>query len=112
MPLQRTETYTTTGAKPSWNCDPSITPFELSVVIDLLSASTATFSLEYSYDTLDSPTATDSDAKWFTSTEIPVGTAADAAQQFSGAPIARVRINIAAISGSVKMTMLQGMSIN
>lgn len=110
MPLQRTETYTTTGIKGSWNCDPSIAPFNMVVNFALLNG-TVDYRLQYSYDTLDSPTATDADAVWYDSTEIPAGTAADAAQQFT-APIARVRVNIAAISGSLKMTMLQGMSIN
>jgi hypothetical protein len=112
MPLQRTETYTSTGTKPSWNCDPSITPFQLSVAVDLLGAATATFGLQYSYDTLDSPTATDDDAKWFDSATIPAGTTADAQQSFVNTPIARIRIVIAALSGSLKMTMLQPMSVN
>ena len=111
MPLQRSETYTTTGTKQSWNCDPSIAPFNLSIAFDILAAGTATYSLQYSYDTLDSPTATDSDASWYDSVEIPVGTAVDAAQQFN-APIARVRVVIAALSGSLKMTMLQGIGPN
>lgn len=110
MPLQRTETYTTTGTKGSWNCDPSITPFNLNVAFALLSG-TVSYRLQYSYDTLDSPTAVDSDATWFDSVEIPAATAASAAQQFT-APVARVRVIIAAIAGSLKMTMLQGMSVN
>lgn len=111
MPLQRTETYTTTGTKGSWNCDPSITPFNLSIALALLSG-TVSYKLQYSYDTLDSPTAVDSDATWFDSTEIPAATAASSAQLFTGAPIARVRVIIATIAGSLKMTMLQGMSTN
>ncbi len=110
MPLQRTETYTTTGTKPSWNCDPSITPFSLSVMCALLSG-TATYKLQYSYDTLDSPTATDSDATWLDSDGIPSGTTASAEENIV-APIARIRLVIAAISGSLKMTMLQGFSGN
>ena len=111
MPLQRTEIYTTTGTKQSWNCDPSISPFNLSVALTLMGAATGTFGLQYSYDTLDGPTLTDSDAEWFDSTVIPAGTTADAQQAFN-APIARVRVVIAALSGSLKMTMLQGFSKN
>lgn len=110
MPLSRTETYTTTGTKGSWNCDPSITPFNLSVVVALLGAATASYKIQYSYDALG-PTQADSDATWFDSTEIPAATAASAAQQFT-APVAMIRIVIAAITGSVKMTMLQGISVN
>lgn len=111
MPLQRTEIYTTTGTKQSWNCDPSITPFNMSVVLALLGAATGTFGLQYSYDTLDAPGLTDSDATWFDSTTIPAGTTANAQQAFN-APIARIRVVIAALSGSLKMTMLQGFSQN
>jgi hypothetical protein len=110
MPLQRTETYTTTGTKGSWNCDPSIAPFQVTVSFALLSG-TVSYSLQYSYDTLDSPTAVDSDATWFDSADIPPATSGNAATQFA-APIARVRVVIAAITGPLKMTMLQGMSIN
>ena len=110
MPLQRTETYTTTGTKPSWNCDPSITPFSLSVMCALL-AGTVSYKLQYSYDTLDSPTAADSDAVWLDSDGIPSGTTGSAEESLT-APIARVRLVIAAISGSLKMTMLQGFSNN
>lgn len=111
MPLQRTETYTTTGTKGSWNCDPSITPFSLAVAATILGAGTATYGIQYSYDTLDSPTAADSDAEWFDSASIPAGTTVDAQQAFT-TPIARIRIVIAAISGSLKLTMLQGFSNN
>lgn len=109
MPLQRTETYTSTGTKPSWNCDPSITPFALSVFCAL--SNTATYKLQYSYDTLDSPTATDNDATWIDSDGIPAGTATDAEESLT-APIARVRLVIDALSGTLKMTMLQGFSSN
>lgn len=110
MPLHRTETFTTTGVKTPWNCDHSIAPFNLNVSFDLLDASTGSFKLQYSYDVLG-PTQTADDATWFDSTEIPAGTTADIAQQFTG-PVTMVRVDIAALTGSLKMTMLQGMSIN
>ena len=109
MPLQRTETFTGTGNTPSWNCDPSIAPFNLSVSCAALGA--ANYKLQYSYDTLDDPLATDASATWFDSTEIPGGTTISAAQQFT-APIARVRLAITTNAAGIRMTMLQGMSIN
>lgn len=109
MPLRRTETYTTTGTKGSWNTDPSVVPFNCS--LNLTVTGTATYSLQYSYDTLDSPTAVDSDATWVTSADIPVGTTISQQTAFS-VPIARIRVVIAAISGSLKVEMLQGMSTN
>ncbi len=111
MPLQRTVTYSTTGTKESWNCDPSITPFALSVAFALSSGGTVSYKLQYTYDTLDNPLLTDSDANWFDSTNIPAGTSASKAEAFV-APIARVRVVIATLTGTLTMTMLQGMSTN
>jgi hypothetical protein len=110
MPLQRTETYTTTGTKGSWNCDPSIAPFQVSIAA-VLTGGPISYSLQYSYDTLDDPTLTDASATWFDSTDIPAGTTASGEANFA-TPIARIRIVIVSITGSLKVTMLQGMSIN
>ena len=110
MPLQRTETYTTNGTKVSWNCDPSIAPFQLNIACILLSG-TVDYKLQYSYDTLDGPLDTDASASWIDSDDIPASTTGTAEANFS-TPIARVRLVIASISGSLKMVMLQGMSTN
>jgi hypothetical protein len=109
MALQRTETYTTTGTKGSWNCDPSITPFNMNLICVVSDA--CNYKLQYSYDTLDSPTATDSDATWIDSNDIPAGTTTTAEANFA-TPIARVRVVIASLTGNLKVTMLQGMSVN
>lgn len=111
MPLQRTETYTTTGTKASWNCDPSIAAFNLNIGCFISAGGAANYKLQYSYDTLDSPTATDNDASWLDANDIPAGTTTDAEANFS-TPIARVRLVIASLTGSLKMVMLQGMSSN
>lgn len=110
MPLSRTETYTTTGTKGSWNADPSIVPFNASVAFVLSAGGSVSYKLQYSYDQL-TPTQTDADADWFDSTDIPASTSASKVAAFS-APIARVRVIIATLSGSLKMTMLQGLSTN
>lgn len=111
MPLRRTETYTTIGTKDSWNCDPSITPFNLSLAISFVTGPVA-YGIQYSYDTQDDPKLGDAAAVWFDSTVIPAGTAAAAQQQFT-TPIARLRIVIATLTaGSLTMTMLQGISTN
>lgn len=111
MPLQRSETYSTTGTKGSWNCDPSIAAFSVNLAV-ILSAGTCSYTLQYSYDTLDDPTLTDSDATWFDSDDLPAGTTASGEANFS-TPIARVRLVIAALSGgTLTMKMLQGMSVN
>ena len=110
MPLQRTETYTTSGTKGSWNCDPSIAPFNVNVAA-ILTGGPVSYSLQYSYDVLDDPLLTDSDAQWLDSNDIPLGTTASGETNFS-TPIARIRIVIVSITGSLKVTMLQGMSTN
>lgn len=111
MPLQRTETFSNPGASTtvSWNCDPSITPFQVGIACIVTGA--VNYKLQYSYDTLDGPLAADSDASWIDSTTIPAGTTGTKEQAFT-TPIARVRLVFASGTGSVKMTMLQGMSIN
>lgn len=111
MPLQRTQTYSNPGAltTPSWNCDPSITPFQVSIAC--IVTGTVSYKLQYSYDTLDDPKAADSAADWIDSTVIPAATATTKEQTFTS-PIARVRLVFASGTGSVKMTMLQGMSVN
>lgn len=111
MPLTRTETYSTTGTKGSWNLDTSIVPFQASVSVVLSDGGSASYKLQYSYDALDSPTAVDSDATWFDSTDIPAATAASAASVLS-APVARVRLVIASLTGTLKMTVIQPMSVN
>lgn len=109
MPYRRTETYTTTGTKGSWNADPSIAPFNANIAVTL--TGTASYKLQYTLDTLDSPTAIDSDASWFDSPDIAAGTATSSNSSFI-TPVARVRLVIASISGSLKMEMIQGLSTN
>lgn len=109
MPYYRTETYTTTGTKGSWNTDFSIVPFN--AAINCTVTGTCTYRLEYSLDPLNSPTAVDSDATWVVSNDIPAGTTASAAAGFL-TPVARVRVVITAISGSLKVELVQGMSTN
>lgn len=109
MPYRRTETYTTTGTKGSWNLDPSIAPFNANIAVTLVG--TASYKIQYTLDPLDSPTAIDSDASWIDSPDIPAATATSAQTSFI-TPVARVRIVIASISGSLKMEAIQGLSTN
>lgn len=110
MPYRRTETYTTTGTKGSWNVDPSIASFSLNVAATILSG-TATFKMQYTLDPLDSPTAVDADASWFDFPNIGTGTAVSA-QEALNTPVARIRVIIAAIAGSLKVEAIQGLSTN
>lgn len=111
MPYTRTETYTTTGAKPSWNADESIAPFNLSVAC-ILSAGTTSYKLQYTLDDFSSASMTDASATWFDSSDIPAGTTATAQASFV-TPVTRFRINIASLSGgTLTMKSVQGLSTN
>lgn len=110
MPYRRTETYTTTGTKPSWNVDPSIAPFDLNVACSILSG-TAAYKMQYTLNPLDGPTEADTDATWFDFPDIPAGTAVSA-QAGVNTPVARIRVVISAIAGSLKVEALQGLSTN
>lgn len=111
MPYRRSEVYTTTGTKQSWNTDASIAPFTCAIAFTL-SAGTVDYKLQYTLDPLDSPTSQDNDASWFDSVDIPPGTTGNSVASFL-TPVARVRVVIAALSGgSLKMEMIQGLSVN
>jgi|SRR5580698_5490098 hypothetical protein len=111
MPLQRTETYSAPATTVSWNCDQSITPFNVNVVCLLSNGGTVSYKLQYSYDSLDNPVLNDTNATWIDSNDIPAGTSASAETNFS-TPIARVRLVIASLTGTLTMKMLQPMSVN
>lgn len=102
MGYRRVETYTTPGTKGSWNLE--LTNAQISIAVTL--TGTASYKLQYTMDPLDSPTALDSDASWFDSNEIPAGTTTSGLVSFT-TPAARIRMVIAALSGSLKVEMLQ-----
>lgn len=106
MPLYQTTSYTNTGTKAGLNLDPSIAPFNASVVVTL--SSTGTYKLQY---TLDPITVADADATWTDSVNIPSGTTASAVTNFMF-PVSRARLVIAANGGTITLQMLQGFTNN
>jgi len=99
---------TTTGTKAGLGLDPTIAPFECSVVCTL-SAGTVSYKVQYSLDPGD---VSDALAIWTDSTGIPSGTTASAVTTFYG-PVSRVRVVIASLSGGTLTTQVQqGGSIN
>lgn len=106
MALYVTEAYTTTGTKDSLNLDPSIAPFNASVAVTV--GTTGTFGLQYS---LDPMTVADADALWIDSVNIPAGTTATTVTNFMF-PVSRIRLDIAAISGTITLQALQGFTNN
>jgi len=104
--LYNTVAYTTTGTKASLNLDPSIADFKVTVATTV--GTTATYKMEYS---LDPMTVADSDALWFENATIPAGTTTSKVALIT-TPIARVRLVIAAVSGTLTIQVRQGISVN
>jgi hypothetical protein len=108
MPLYQTAAYTTTGTKASLNLDPSIAPFSATAVVGLSSGGSTDYKLQWS---LDPMSVADADAVWFDSVNIPAGTASTAVTCF-GAPVSRVRLIIASLTGSLTLNVAQPLSVN
>ena len=106
MSLYHTASYTTTGAQPSLNMDPSIAPFNAMVAVTV--GSTGTYALQYS---LDPMTTADGSATWFDSPDLPTGTTASGVSSLL-APVSRVRLNIAANTGTITIQTRQGFTTN
>jgi len=104
--LYASQISSTTGTKASLFLDPSIAPFQAAVACTL--SNTATYKLQYS---LDPQTVDDATALWFDSTGIPASSSASATTTFIG-PVSRVRVVIAALSGTLTLQTSQGFSTN
>lgn len=98
------QTHTTTGAKDPVLLDWTLTPFAVSVGVELASG-TATFKVQYTLDDLNSSSPT---PYWFDDANIPAGTTATDITNYV-VPIRAVRLNIAAISGTVNFKVVQGL---
>lgn len=106
MPLYVTASYTDTGTKGSLNLDPSIAPFNASIVVTL--SSTGNYKLQYS---LDPQTTADADSIWTDSVNIPSGTTASAVTNFMF-PVSKIRAVIASNGGTITVQALQGFTNN
>jgi hypothetical protein len=106
MALGATVSYTTTGTMESLNLDPSIAPFNASVVATL--GTTGTYKLQYS---LDDPNVADADAIWTDSVNIPSGTTSSAVTNFMF-PVSRIRVVIDALDSTLTLQFLQGYTSN
>ncbi len=99
-------TYTTTGAQTPISLDWMLAPFNVSIAIWL--TGTATYALQYTLDDVNDPTIT---PRWFDSTDMPTGTTASGVTNFAF-PVRFIRVNIAALTGTLELKVIQGMSIN
>jgi hypothetical protein len=110
--LYKTEAYITTGTMPSLNTDAMIVPFNATVAVDV--GGGGTYGLQYSLSPVanaDGSPILDSDAIWFDSTNMPTGTAASMTTAII-APVARIRLVVAAVTDTITLQMQQGMSTN
>lgn len=107
MALSTQVAYTTTGTKASVNTDPSIAPFTCTVAVNV--GTTGTYKMQYSLD--DPSTVTDANAIWYDSTNMPASTTTSVVTSLVS-PVSRVRLVIAAISGTITLQVSQGFTIN
>jgi hypothetical protein len=111
MPYYQTITYASAATETSIGLDPSIAPFNATVVCTLLGGATASYKLQFTlkeYGALD----TDSSANWIDSQDIPSGTTTNAYASFL-TPVSRVRLVIASLSGgALQIEVRQGLSTN
>ncbi len=94
------QTHTTTGAKPWVPVDFNNANGGVSFAADI--SATATYSIEVTYDDLYDASVTP--------TAFPTTVAAATADAATGTqlPVSGVRVNIAALTGNLKFTVLQG----
>lgn len=98
----------TTGAQPSFNLDPSISPYNVTVAIWVVGGS-ASFKMQWSFD--DYATVSDANARWFDDPQIPAGTGASIYENYTFTAT-RGRINITTNSGGLELKVLQGYTKN
>ncbi len=98
------QSYTTTGAKTPVSMNYYQTPFNASVFVFIVSG-TATFGVQFTPDPVDDPSVT---PRWYDDANMPTGTQASDASNYMF-PIRGVRINIAAITGTLEFKVLQGL---
>jgi hypothetical protein len=108
MTVYRTVAYTTTGTKESLNLDPSISPFNASVAVTLSNGGSVSYKGQFS---LSPMTVADADALWFDSADFAAATAASKVGYLT-APVARFRIVIASLTGTLTLQVLQGFTQN
>lgn len=100
----RQTTYTTSGAKGSFNLDPMLRPFTVTIGVILGNGTTATFNVETSLD--DPFTVSDANANWTAEVE---GSTSNTRVNLTS-PVQRVRLNLTALGGSesVLFQIVQG----
>jgi hypothetical protein len=101
-----TVTVTPTGVSQVIPLDWNSSPFN--VGIGVIVTGTSTYTVEHTFDDVFSPTFTPASANWLPNTGLTAQTASkDGNYAF---PVRGVRLNVTAGTGSVTMTVLQGLA--
>lgn len=93
-----------TGAAVPCVLDYTQTPFDMSAAVVLEGASTATFSVEYTLDDVNDASIT---PVWFPDATLAPNKVASGVTSV-GFPIRAIRVNISALAGTLRFTVLQG----
>lgn len=99
------QTSTTTGQKVPFIPNILQGPFNVSAAVVLVGSSTGTYGVEFTLDDVNDPTIT---PVWFNDANLPTGQTANGVTNYAF-PVRAIRINIAAVSGSIRFTVIQGM---
>lgn len=99
------KSYNSTGAKEWIPLDYIQTPFNVGVNVNLVGAGTATYGVELTFDNVFDPAVTPVAIPF---ASIPTGTTADAYAGLT-VPCMALRLNVAALSGSIELKVFQGL---
>ena len=95
-------TVTATGATAAIPLNTQVTPFNATVAITLVGASTGTFTVQHTVDDIFDASVT---PVWLDHSDIASDTANVAGNY--AFPVTAVRLSVAALSGSLKFTVIQ-----
>ena len=96
----------TTGPQVPVSADLYQGAFSARVGVYIPSGSTATYGIEFCLDDINNASIT---ARWFPDATLPAGQTASGVTTYN-APIQFVRVNISALSGTLEMKVLQGIT--
>jgi hypothetical protein len=96
------------GGQPLVNLDHFKIPFQVSVLVDLVSG-TANFGVEYTTDPI-SGVYDQATTRWLPSAGIPYGTTATSQYTFNF-PVTAIRLNIQSMTGELRMSTIQGIGV-
>ena len=95
------------GAQQPISVDWMQAPFAARVAVYIPAGSSATYGVEWTADDADNTNIT---ARWFSDSTLPAGQTASGTTSYTS-PVQFVRVNIAALSGTLETKLVQGMQV-